>query len=257
MDFTGKVAVMTGGANGIGRALVEALLRAGAVVSCMDTDGAAGARLQKTYGERLLFVEGDAAEETDLTRFADTLLSRFKGVDYLINNACVSKRGILSGCSFSDFTYVLRLGVTGPYYLSLLLKEAFRPNAAILNIASTRAFQSQTDTESYTAAKGGILSLTHALSMSLSGRVRVNAICPGWIDTTSHHGEGRAPGTFSEPDRLQHPAGRIGCPQDIVDAALFLLSDAAGFITGTSLTIDGGMTKRMIYHADEGWTYHP
>ena len=257
MELTGKVAVITGGANGIGRALVKALLCAGAVVACMDTDGEAGARLQEACGERLLFVAGDAAEETDLTRFADALLSRFKGVDYLINNACISKRGILSGCSFSDFTYVLRLGVTGPYYLSLLIKDSFRPNAAILNIASTRAFQSQTDTESYTAAKGGILSLTHALSMSLSGRVRVNAICPGWIDTTAHHGEGRAPGTFSEPDRLQHAAGRVGCPQDIVDAALFLLSDAAGFITGTSLTIDGGMTRRMIYHADEGWTYHP
>ncbi len=257
MEFTGKAAVITGGANGIGRALLETLIAAGAVVACMDTDGETGGRLQKAYGERLLFVAGDAAEESDLKRFADTLLARFGTVDYLINNACVSKRGLLSGCSFSDFTYVLRLGVTGPYYLSLLLKESFRPNAAIVNIASTRAFQSQMDTESYTAAKGGILSLTHALAMSLHGRVRVNAICPGWIDTTAHHGEGRAPGTFSGPDIGQHAAGRIGCPQDIVDAALFLLSDAAGFITGASLTVDGGMAKRMIYHADEGWTYHP
>lgn len=257
MDFTGKTAVITGGANGIGRALLEALIAAGAVVACLDTDREAGGCLQQTYGERLLFVAGNAAEEQDLKRFADTLLARFFNVDYLINNACVSKRGILSGCSFSDFTDVLRLGVTGPYYLSLLLKDSFNPNAAILNIASTRAFQSQTDTESYTAAKGGILSLTHALAMSLHGRVRVNAICPGWIDTTAHHGADCLPGVFSESDMGQHAAGRIGRPQDIVDAALFLLSDAAGFITGASLTVDGGMTKRMIYHADEGWTYHP
>lgn len=255
MDVTGKVAVVTGGANGIGRALCETFVNAGALVACMDTDEAAGERLAARYGDNLLFFAGDAAEEHDLKGFADAVLKKHGGVDYLVNNACISKRGILSNCLFEDFTYVLRLGVTGPYYLSLLFKDAFFESAAIVNIASSRAFQSQTDTESYTAAKGGILSLTHTLAMSFNGRVRVNAICPGWIDAAAFHGEGNEPTVFSEPDRLQHPVSRVGTPQDIVEAALFLLSEKAGFITGTSLTVDGGMTKRMIYHGDEGWTY--
>ena len=255
MDVTGKVAVVTGGANGIGRALTEALIKAGAFVACLDTDKEAGERLKVQYGDRLLFFAGDAAEERDLAAFSKAVLKKYAGIDYLINNACVSKRGILSGCSFEDFTYVLRLGVTGPYYLSLLLKDAFLKDAAIVNIASSRAYQSQMDTESYTAAKGGILSLTHALAMSLHGRVRVNAICPGWIDTAAYHGEGNAPSTFSKEDQLQHAVSRVGDPRDIVEAVLFLLSSGAGFITGTRLTVDGGMTKRMIYHGDEGWTY--
>lgn len=255
MDFAGKVAVVTGGANGIGRALTEALIGAGAFVACMDTDQDAGKRLACRFGDRLLFFAGDAAEERDLTSFAEAVRKKHAGIDYLVNNACVTRRGLLSDCSFEDFTYVLRLGVTGPYYLSLLFKDAFRENAAIVNIASSRAYQSQMDTESYTAAKGGILSLTHALAMSLQGKVRVNAICPGWIDTAAYHGEENKPAVFSEQDRLQHPVSRVGNPQDIVEAALFLLSDHAGFITGTSLTVDGGMTKRMIYHGDEGWTY--
>ncbi len=255
MDFSEKVVVITGGANGIGRALCEAFLNAGAFVACMDTDKDAGEHLAARHQDRLLFFAGDAAEEHDLKRFSDAVLKKHGGVDYLVNNACVSKRGLLSDCSFEDFTYVLRLGVTGPYYLSLLFKDAFRKNAAIVNIASSRAFQSQMDTESYTAAKGGILSLTHALAMSLCGRVRVNAICPGWIDTGAFHGEGNGPAVFSEPDRLQHAVSRVGDPKDIVEAALFLLSEHAGFITGTSLTVDGGMTKRMIYHGDEGWNY--
>lgn len=255
MDFAEKLVAITGGANGIGRALTEALIGAGAFVACMDTDEAAGRRLSALYGDSLLFFSGDAAEEHDLKSFADVVLKKHGGVDYLINNACVSKRGLLSNCSFSDFTYVLRLGVAGPYYLSLLFKDAFRESAAIVNVASSRAFQSQMDTESYTAAKGGILSLTHALAMSFNGRVRVNAVCPGWIDTAAFHGEGNAPTAFSGPDRKQHPVSRVGNPKDIVAAVMFLLSNQAGFITGTSLTVDGGMTKRMIYHGDEGWTY--
>lgn len=255
MDFTEKVAVVTGGANGIGRAIVETLIGAGAYVAAIDTDQEAGARLSSRYGDRLLFFAGNAAEEQDLRSFAEAVIKTHAGLDYLINNACVTKRGLLSNCSFEDFTYVLRLGVTGPYFLSLLFKDAFRKNAAIVNIASSRAYQSQADTESYTAAKGGILSLTHALAMSLQGKVRVNAICPGWIDTTTYHGVDNKPAVFSGPDMLQHPVSRVGEPQDIVEAVLFLLSDHASFITGTSLTVDGGMTRRMIYHGDEGWTY--
>jgi len=253
----GKVCAVTGGANGIGRAMVEAFHGGGAYVAFMDTDGRAGRQLVRRLGEeRLLFFHGDAAEETALRGFAEALLLRFRRADYLVNNACVSRRGILSGCSYADFDYVLRLGVAAPYYLTMLLLDSFAPGAAIVNIASSRAFQSQADTESYTAAKGGILSLTHALAVSLAGRVRVNAVCPGWIETAAYHGDG-GPVAHSPADDAQQPAGRVGEPKDIVDAVDFLLGGGAGFITGAALTVDGGMTRRMIYHGDEGWTYRP
>lgn len=135
--------------------------------------------------------------------------------------------GILSDCGYEDFSYVLRVGVTAPYMLAKLFREAFAPGASIINIASTRAFMSQADTESYSAAKGGISALTHALAASLTGRVRVNAISPGWIDTGAFQSWPSAP-SYSEADRRQHPAGRVGKPEDIAAFALFLASGEAG-----------------------------
>lgn len=180
------------------------------------------------------------------------VIEKYGRIDFLINNACISKGGILSDCSFGDFNYVLRLGVTAPYMLAKLFLRHFSSGASIVNISSTRAFMSQPDTESYTSAKGGITALTHALSISLAGRVRVNSISPGWIDTT----RADKASDFSEEDKLQHPAGRIGTPQDIADMVLFLCSDKAGFITGENIIIDGGMSKQMIYHNDCGWRYY-
>lgn len=165
----------------------------------------------------------------------------------------MSRKGILTGCGFDDFNYVLKLGVTAPYMLSLLFKKYFNNGAAIVNISSTRAFMSQPDTESYTAAKGGISALTHALSVSLSGRVRVNCISPGWIDTSAFQDTEIDDPQFSSEDLSQHPAGRIGLPKDIAKAVLFLCSEDASFITGQNITIDGGMTKQMVYHGDHGW----
>ena len=164
----------------------------------------------------------------------------------------MNKKGILSGCSFEEFDSVLRLGVVAPYYLTCLLREFFSPGAAVVNISSTRAEMSQADTESYTAAKGGISALTHALSLSLSGRVRVNSVSPGWIETSEYQ-KSSLPAQHSEQDRRQHPAGRVGIPMDIVKAVMFLCSAESGFITGQNITVDGGMTKQMIYHGDEGW----
>jgi NAD(P)-dependent dehydrogenase (short-subunit alcohol dehydrogenase family) len=140
------------------------------------------------------------------------------------------------------------VGVTAPYYLtSLLLKNnLFAPNAAIVNIASTRAFQSQPDSEAYSAAKGGIVSLTHSMAVSLAGRVRVNCISPGWVETS-------AIAEHSEQDHSQHPSGRVGTMSDIADMVLYLCSDKAGFINGQNITIDGGMSKLMVYHGDYGW----
>ena len=174
-----------------------------------------------------------------------------------MNNACISKKGILSECSYQDFNYVLALGVTAPYQLTSLFLPVFTADASVVNIASSRGFMSQKDTESYSAAKGGILSLTHALSISLAGKARVNSISPGWIDTGSFHKDENYQPDYEPADLLQHPVGRVGVPDDIVQTIRFLCSDAAGFITRQNFTVDGGMSKLMIYHNDHGWTYNP
>ena len=257
MGFTDKVCVVTGGANGIGRCIAETFLSHSAQVAVIDTDDISGGMLMRKYGGKLLFERGDVADQQDLERFARSVIQTFGHVDYLINNACFSRRGLLSDCSYEDFDTVLRAGVLAPYYLTSLFREHFMPGAAIVNIASTRAFMSQPDTESYTAAKGGIVALTHAMAVSLSGKVRVNAISPGWIDTGAYqHEENYAP-QHDEADKSQHPSGRVGAPEDIANMVLYLCGDEAGFITGQNIIIDGGMSKQMIYHADSGWTYAP
>lgn len=251
MNFEDKVCIVTGGANGIGRCIVEEFLKQGACVAVIDIDAAMAEPLTAKYGcDKLLFVAGDIANEEVLIHFVNETIQWFNKVDYLINNACISKKGILSNCSYDDFNYVLRIGVSAPYMLTKLLLDHFTDNAAMVNIASSRAFMSQRDTESYSAAKGGITALTHALSISLAGKVRVNSISPGWIDT----------GVFAEistEDILQHPVKRVGRPLDIAKMVLFLCSEESGFITGENITIDGGMTKQMIYHGEYGWTYSP
>jgi len=261
MDFKNKHAIVTGGANGIGRCIAEAFLREGALVSVIDVDDTAGNFLQ-TKHKKLHFYWGDLAEKKALVQFVDSL-SR-QPVNCVINNACLGNGGILSDCSYEDFEYVQRVGVTAPYYLvSLLLQRHFlSPGASIVNISSTRANQSQPDTEAYSATKGGISALTHAMAISLAGKARVNAINPGWIETASYHTKAdiaqgqavsQAPPNPSDPDNRQHPAGRTGKPEDIVEMVLYLCSPKAGFITGESITIDGGMSRLMVYHNDHGW----
>ena len=239
MDLKGKLAVITGGAKGIGRCITEEFMQAGAVTAVID--------LEEQPSACDFYYCGDLSEESVLREFAAKVTEHFGSVDYLINNACLSRKGILSGCSFEDFNYVLKTGVTAPYLLTGLFLPYFNEGASVVNISSTRAFMSQEDTESYSAAKGGITALTHALAVSLTGRVRVNSISPGWIDTTE--------GNWSQEDHEQHPAGRVGTPKDIAKAVLFLCSSDSSFITGENLMIDGGMSKQMIYHKDFGWSY--
>ena len=229
--FKGKVAVVTGGARGIGLCIAGEFRRAGAEVCVID-------RLPNPC-----FV-GDVAEESVLRAFAEKVLSEHGRVDFLVNNALPLMKG-LDECSWEDFDYALKVGVAAPFYLAKLFAPHFAPGAAIVNISSSRAAMSQPQTESYSAAKGGISALTHALAMSLAGRVRVNSISPGWIDTAFTEYQG--------PDADQHPAGRVGDPMDIAHMALFLCSEKAGFITGEDIRIDGGMTRQMIYHGDHGW----
>ena len=139
------------------------------------------------------------------------------------------------------------VGVTAPFFLTKQLMPYFAPGASIINISSSRDRMSQPQTESYTAAKGGISALTHAMAISLAGKVRVNSISPGWIDTYDSN--------ITGADALQQPVGRVGKPEDIAELALFLCSEKAGFITGENICVDGGMTKLMIYHGEHGWSY--
>ena len=245
-----KHIVITGGANGIGRCIAETFLREGALVTIIDVEQVAGQHLRRRY-DKCRFFHGDIAKKSELEKFVNSLETPVNG---LIHNACISRGGILSNCSYEDFEEVQRVGITAPYYLTSLLvqKNLLASNASIVNISSTRAFQSQPDTESYSAAKGGIIALTHAMAISLAGKARVNAISPGWIETSTYH-EGDETTDHSKQDNEQHPVGRVGTPEDIAQMVLFLCSDKASFITGENITIDGGMSRLMVYHDDGGW----
>ena len=235
MDFYNKIAVVTGGAQGIGRCITEEFRKAGATVCAID----------KQPGDHFV---GDLADKDVLERFAKEVIAKHGRLDYLVNNALPLMKG-LAECSYEEFQYALSVGVTAPFYLAKLFAPHFAEGAAIVNISSSRDRMSQPQTESYTAAKGGIAALTHALAVSLAGKVRVNSISPGWIDTQYTVYEG--------PDAVQQPAGRVGNPLDIANMVLYLCSDKAGFITGENICIDGGMTRQMIYHGDNGWRLSP
>ena len=233
MCMKGKVAVITGGAHGIGKAIADAFTSRGAKVHIIDS----------TPGDWFI---GDIGDSATLERFAAQVIAESGHVDCLINNAPPLMKGI-DDCTYDEFNRALSVGVTAPFYLTKLLKPYFAPGASVVNISSSRDRMSQPQTESYTAAKGGIAALTHALAASLAGKARVNSISPGWIDTTDSD--------ISGADALQQPVGRVGKPNDIAEMALFLCSDKAGFITGENICIDGGMTRLMIYHGEHGWSY--
>lgn len=247
MKFKNKVCVLTGGAAGIGKCLAERFSTEGARVYIIDK------KPITPQNNNIRYYQGDIAEQTVIDSFINWILTQERQVNILINNACLMKGGILSGCTYEDFLYVQRVGVVAPYWLANRLKPHFAPGASIVNLSSTRAFQSQADTESYSAAKGGITALTHALAVSLAGIARVNSISPGWIETARFHEEADVP-HYTESDLLQHPSRRIGEPEDIVRATFFLCDEQNSFINGTNLTVDGGMSKLMIYHNDEGWS---
>lgn len=229
--FQNRVVVVTGGAKGIGKTIADEFRKAGAHVCVIDL-------LENDY-----FV-GDLADQTVLDAFADKVIADYGRVDVLVNNALPLMKGI-DECTYEQFSYALRVGVTAPFYLTKRFAPYFAPGASVINISSSRDRMSQPQTESYTAAKGGISALTHALAVSLAGKVRVNSISPGWIDTDFT--------VYDGADAVQHPAGRVGNPLDIANMVLFLCSDKAGFITGENICIDGGMTRQMIYHNDFGW----
>lgn len=227
-----KIAVITGGAKGIGKCIADEFRKNEAVVYVID----------KAEGNHFV---GDISDKTVLERFASKVIKENGHIDFLINNALPIMKGI-DECSYEEFQYAISVGVTAPFYLSKLFAPHFGNNGSIINISSSRDRMSQPQTESYTAAKGGIAALTHALAVSLAGKVRVNSISPGWIETGGR--------IYKGADAYQQPCGRVGEPLDIANMVLFLCSDKAGFITGENICIDGGMTKLMIYHGDNGWS---
>ena len=231
MEYKDKVAIVTGGAHGIGKCIAEEFRKKGASVEVIDMRG----------GEHFV---GDISKKEVLEAFADEVIGKYGKVDYIVNNALPLMKG-LDECTWEEFQYALTVGITAPFYLVKLLAPNLAEGASIVNISSSRDRMSQPQTESYTAAKGGIAALTHALAVTLRNKARVNSISPGWIDTDYKEYDGA--------DAVQQPAGRIGNPMDIANMVLFLCSDKAGFITGENICIDGGMTRQMIYHGDHGW----
>ena len=232
--FKDKVCVITGGAHGIGKTIKEEFIKENARCYVID----------KSEGEHFI---GDISNEKTLIDFVNYVIEKEGNIDYLINNAPPFTKGI-DNCSYEDFNKALAIGVTAPFYLTKLFLPYFNEGAAIVNISSSRDRMSQPQTESYTASKGGIHALTHALAISLGGKVRVNSISPGWIDTFEYN--------FEESDLLQHPVKRVGNTLDIANMVLFLCSDKASFITGENICIDGGMSKLMIYHNDHKWRFN-
>lgn len=232
--FKNKIVVITGDAQGIGLSIRQSFEQQGALVYGIDIQPGS-------------YYQGDIADTATLESFVHSILNKHEKIDYLINNALPKMVGIHQG-TLEDFNQALKVGITAPFYLTQLLLSHFSDNASIINISSSRAFQSQKESESYSAAKGAISALTHSLAVSLAGKVRVNAIAPGWIDTQQNN-------SFSQSDYQQHLVKRVGKPADIAEMVLFLCSDKASFITGQTIQIDGGMGIQMIYHGDEGWSY--
>lgn len=232
LEFENKVVVVTGAAQGIGKCIADMFLKEKAIVCTIDIKDNP-------------YFQGDLKDKNTLELFAKKVIDDYGHIDFLINNATPLFSG-LTKASYEDFEAALKVGVTAPFYLTKLFAPYFAKDAAIVNISSTRDRMSQPESESYSAAKGGIYSLTHALAMTLAGKVRVNSISPGWIDSYDQN--------FDGLDASQHPVKRVGKKDDIANMVLFLCSSKAGFITGENICIDGGMTKQMIYHNDFNWT---
>jgi NAD(P)-dependent dehydrogenase (short-subunit alcohol dehydrogenase family) len=252
--YQNKTVIVTGGAQGIGLGMAYKFAQEGANVIITDQDKEAGAQAEQwlqAQGLRAEFILCDVSQEVDVKALMQQVGEKYKSIDALVNNAGIADpfQGPLQHLDMADFDKVLAVNLRGPLLCAkyALLQKAGHP--AILNISSTRAFMSEPNTFAYSASKGGLEALTHSLAVSLTEeRVRVNAIAPGWIEV----GEWKKESEKYEPqhtkdDKEQHPVGRVGKPQDIAEAALFLCSDKAGFITGQSLVIDGGMTVKMIY----------
>ena len=254
MSLRGKSAIITGGAQGIGKCTALFLLREGMKVVIADVDEEAGVECAAEYAAigRIEFVPTDVGDEASAETCVRRAVEVFGGLDALVNNAGFGIERKVEELALEEWNKVIGANLTGCF---LMVKHAIphlrKRKGAIVNIASIKGLQavvSEADSESYCAAKGGMIALTHALAISQGPSVRVNCISPGWIVTSAWQKKRLAePRELSAEDHSQHPVGRVGWPEDIAGMVRYLLSDEAGFITGQNFIIDGGMTKRMIY----------
>jgi NAD(P)-dependent dehydrogenase (short-subunit alcohol dehydrogenase family) len=245
----GKVAVVTGGGQGIGKAIAMAFAKAGAKVAIAEIDEDAGRKTQRQLAGSgtVRFLPCDVGSEESVRDCVDATIRRFRRLDFVINNAGTGAWKPLQQLSLAEWHRVLGTNLTSVFlFAKYAAKHLRKTRGAIVNIASTRAFMSEPNAEAYSASKGGIVSLTHSLAISLGPAIRVNCISPGWIDVSGWKKSPRK-SDVRGIDRAFHPAGRVGKPEDIAAMALFLCSPQAGFITGINVTIDGGVTKKMIY----------
>lgn len=253
MNLRDKVIFVTGAGRGIGRGLAQRLLELGARVFVAEKD-AASARATVALYRALGPVEHavtDVADETSVRAAVAQCVARFGRIDGLINNAGIAnpEAGPVEALALEHFARVIAVNLTGVFLCTKhAVPELRKQRGAIVNIASTRALQSEPHTEAYAAAKGGVVALTHALALSLGPEIRVNCISPGWIDVRGYQqAEPTEPGALRPEDHAQHPVGRVGEPRDVASLAAFLLGEDAGFITGQNFVVDGGMTRKMIY----------
>lgn len=249
-----KTAAITGGAQGIGRAVALAFAKKGYRVSLIDVHKEAGLetiRMIRSHGGQAIFVAGDVSREADVGKWLHLTVQELGSVDVLINNAGIGISGSMLDLPMESFDRVIAVNLRGTFISSRYAARYMRKQKAgsIIHIASTRALMSEADTEAYAASKGGILALTHAMAVSLGHYgIRVNAVSPGWIETGPwQYGKQAVVPEHTDRDRLQHPVGRVSTPDDIAHACLYLAGDKAGFITGQNIVIDGGMTIKMIY----------
>ena len=251
-----KVAFVTGGAQGLGLGITHHLLNTGWKVMMFDRDKDAGDEVMASLDDeprtRCLFFVGDVADEQDVAIAVQRTIDRFGRIDGLVNNAGIADpdSGSVEHLDWEKWQRVLNVNLGGAFLATKHATQHLRQTkGAIVNITSTRAFQSEPDTESYAASKGGLVALTHALAVSLSGEIRVNAIAPGWIEVGDwQKSANKSAPDHSDTDKSQHPVGRVGTPNDIAQAVSFLLDpEKSGFMTGETIRIDGGMTHKMIY----------
>jgi len=251
MGISGKIAVVTGGAQGIGKAIATKFLMEGARVAIAEIDVEAGNETSeelKHLGE-IHFVQTDVASEEDVKAMIAGTVERFGSIDILVNNAGVMIYNPISQLTLEEWNRVIGVNLTGMFLCSKYAAPYLAENnGAIINISSTRALMSEPDTEAYSTSKGGVISFTRALAVSLGPDIRVNCISPGWIEVREwRKSRYRVLPDLSDADHEQHPAGRVGDPMDVAKAALFLADPENSFITGENIVIDGGMIRKMIY----------
>lgn len=253
MEMRDRVAIVTGAGQGIGKAIALRFLQEGLRVMIAEIDEEAGEEAARELGRHgdVHFAPTDVADESQVQEMVAKTVERWGRVDFLVNNAGIAQAHgpAVTELSLERWSRVLAVNLTGMFLCAKHAAPHMKvQKGAIVNIASTRAFMSEGNTEAYSASKGGVVALSHALAISLGPEIRVNCISPGWIDVSEwKKSAATKKAAHTQEDHAQHPTGRIGKPEDVASLALYLISSESSFITGGNFMVDGGMTRKMIY----------